>query len=101
MKNFDTSFRVSRNDPKLAGQKASPRLLFGEFHQYAVFAVHSRFGGLTWFVTDAEQEDEVTGGPKVIRQADTLEAVVDSMGDQAVESLRLYVLMDRRGELDS
>lgn len=53
---------------KTAGQIVGPKECFGPFHRYAVAPVQSRFGGDPWwFVWDAEQTDEVTGGPLVIR----------------------------------
>lgn len=62
-----------------AGQLAGPKESFGPFHRYAVAPVHSRFGGVHWFVWDAEQEDEVTGGPKVIRIEDSKKKALDGM----------------------
>jgi hypothetical protein len=65
-------FKVERNNTERAGQLASEKHRFGEFGRYAVAAVHSRFGKVEFFVFDAEQVDEVTGGPAVIRQAQSL-----------------------------
>lgn len=60
-----------RNDPSQAGRLAGPKRLFGDFHRYAVFPVHTRFDAVEWFVADAESTDPVTGKPKIIRQAPT------------------------------
>lgn len=62
-----------------AGQLAAPKEFFGPYHRYAVAPVHSRFGGVAWFVWDAEQEDEVTGSPAVIRIAETKAEALDGM----------------------
>jgi hypothetical protein len=65
-----------RNDPSRAGQHATAKYLFGPFNRYAVFAVHTRFDAVSWFVTDAEQFDDVTGAPLVIRQEATRQLAV-------------------------
>jgi hypothetical protein len=62
---------VAANNPRLAGSLASSKRLFGPWHRYAVYAVHTRFDAVEWFVADAEQTDAVTGQPAVIRQAPT------------------------------
>lgn len=67
---------VQPNDPSRAGQRASQRLIFGEFHRFAVFAIHTRFDAVEWFVTDAEKTDPVTEGPAVIRQEATMAEAV-------------------------
>lgn len=64
----------SRNDRP--GSLASAKTLFGENSRYAVFAINTRFGHHHWMVTDAEQGDEITGRPLVIRQADSFEEAV-------------------------
>jgi len=71
---------TQENNSAKAGQLASVKHLFGEFSRYAVFAVHTRFESVQWFVQDAEQIDEVSGSPLTIRQAATLEAAVDGLG---------------------
>lgn len=68
--------KTLRNDPTLAGQLAGRKRLFGDYHRYAVFPVHTRFDAVEWFVADAFVTDEVTGLPAVIRQAATEEAAV-------------------------
>lgn len=60
-----------KNDPKRAGQLAAKKELFGGYSRYAVAPVHTRFNAVEWFVWDAEKIDLVTGGPDVIRQAQT------------------------------
>ena len=44
---------------------------FGEFSRYRLDVMRSRFGTLTYLVADAERLDPVTGGPAIIRQADS------------------------------
>ncbi|MCP3980787.1 MAG: hypothetical protein GY716_15905 [bacterium] len=91
-----TRLTVQPNDSSKAGQKASAQIIFGRFHQYAVFAVHVRIGlEVQWFVTYAEIEDEVTGAPTVIRQARTLEAAVDGLDEG--QQLRPHILDQRAG----
>jgi hypothetical protein len=72
--------KVQPNDPKRAGQDASKRHYFGEFNRYSVFAVHTRFDVVQWFVTDAESvtDAQVRAGelPAVIRQEATREAAM-------------------------
>lgn len=68
--------KTLRNDPTLAGQAAGRKRLFGDYHRYAVWPVHTRFDAVEWFVADAFLEDPVTGLPEVIRQAATEEAAV-------------------------
>ena len=74
-----TEPKCSENDPRQAGKLASSKVLFGEASRYAVFAVHTRFDAVEWFVTDAETVDEVTDGPAVVRQADRFEDAVGGM----------------------
>jgi len=71
------------NDPRKAGQMATRKELFGEFNRYAVFAVHTRGEQVCWFVTNAERIDDVTGGPAVIRQAETREMAMAGLADQS------------------
>jgi hypothetical protein len=84
-----------RNDPSRSGQPATAKYLFGPFNRYAVFAVHTRFDAVSWFVTDAEQLDYVTGCPLVIRQCDTRELAVRGLPlPCAVESGAVESLWD-------
>lgn len=56
-----------RNDPSRAGQRASRRaLFFGPHKRFAVYAVHTRFEAVQWFVSDAETPDLETGLPASI-----------------------------------
>jgi hypothetical protein len=64
------------NNPLDAGSQASDKTFFGEFDRYALFAVHTRFDAVQWFVADAELPDPVTGKPSIIRQAATPEEAV-------------------------
>ncbi|CAB4166436.1 hypothetical protein UFOVP838_28 [uncultured Caudovirales phage] len=59
------------NNPKLAGQLAAKKELFGGHSRYAVAPIHTRFDAVEWFVWDAEQIDVQTGFASVIRQAQT------------------------------
>jgi len=70
---------LQRNNPAFAGRLASDRRIFGEFGRYALAAVHTRFDAVTWMVFDAEQEDEITGKPKIIRQESTPELAVNGL----------------------
>lgn len=49
--------RVELNDPARKGERASPNFLFGANNRLALYAVHSRFGGLSWFVDDAHADE--------------------------------------------
>jgi hypothetical protein len=69
----------TKNNPDKAGHRASCMVIFGDFHQYACFAVHTRFDHLEWIVADAEQSDSVTGKPLVIRQASSFEAATEGL----------------------
>ena len=55
------------NSPGKAGSLASDKILFGECSRYAVYAVHTRFNKVMWFVDDADQKGE-DGFAKTIRQ---------------------------------
>lgn len=59
------------NNPKLAGQLAAKKELFGGHSRYAIAPIHTRFDAVEWFVWDAEQIDPVTKLAQVIRQAQT------------------------------
>ena len=63
------------NDARRAGQVAGGEEVFGEFSRFKVFAVHTRFDAVQWFVTDAEKVDDA-GLPAVIRQESTREAAL-------------------------
>ena len=67
------------NDPIKAGQRASKSTLFGENSRYAVYAVHTRFEDVQWFVADAEQTDPVTGLCMIIRQRNSKEDAIASI----------------------
>lgn len=70
---------------KTPGALLAKKERFGEFGRYSVAPVWTRFDTVEWFVWDAERIDEVTGGPAVIRQAETREmamAGLDTPTDQ-------------------
>lgn len=81
MKNSRKAFAALRNtqpvnDPAKAGQLASRKVSFGDLSRFAVAAVHTRFDAVSWFVWDAEQTDDVTGGPAIVWQAATFAEAV-------------------------
>lgn len=78
--------KIQPNDPARAGQLASRRFTFGPFSRFAVAAVHTRFDAVSFFVFDAELVDELTGGPAVIRQADSLELAKVGLDAQELDS---------------
>ena len=61
-----------KNQPHLSGTLAGPKNFFGECKRFAIAPVFTRFDAVSWFTWDAEQTDEVTGGPLVIGQAASL-----------------------------
>jgi len=67
------------NLPRLAGSLASPKTIFGYGSRYAVYAVHTRFDAVEWFVDDAESVDPVTDGLAIIRQEATKEAAMEGL----------------------
>ena len=62
-----------KNNPNLAGQLASKKVLFGGYSRFAIAPVHTRFDAVEWFVWDAEQIDPLTRLPSVIAQEATKE----------------------------
>jgi hypothetical protein len=56
------------------------RETFGPASRYELQEFLGRDGSTTWFVLDAEQVDEVTGGPKVIRQSATKLVALEGFG---------------------
>jgi hypothetical protein len=80
--------KTLRNDPSKAGQLAGRKRLFGEYHRYAVFPVHTRFDAVEWFVADAYVTDEVTGQPGIIRQAATEAEAVAGLEMRPVRAVR-------------
>lgn len=56
------------NQPALRGQLASRKVFFGDAGRYALYAVHTRFDAVMWFVADAEIVDEETNLPAIVRQ---------------------------------
>jgi len=71
--------RISRNNPELAGQLAGRKEFFGPNSRFAVAPVHTRFEAIEWFVWDSEQIDDVTNGPKVIRQVATRALAIEGI----------------------
>ena len=64
-----------KNEPLKKGALASKRVFFGPFSRFCVYAVHTRFSDVCWFVRDSERIDEL-GMPEVIRQEPTFELAI-------------------------
>lgn len=83
MKTTIESITAEANNPKRAGQNASNGwALFGENSRFKLFAVHTRFDAVQWFVTDAEKpavDARGNSSPSVIRQEATKEAAVKGL----------------------
>lgn len=69
--------KTKPNDPTKAGQKASRIVTFGELSRYAIYAVHTRFDNVQWFVADSSREDPKTGLPEIVSQSDSFDEAVD------------------------
>jgi hypothetical protein len=82
--------KIQANDPQRAGQLASRKAMFNG-SRFACAAVHTRFEAVQFFVWDAEQTDEVTGGPAVIRQDDNPANAVAGLpeGELALRALEV------------
>lgn len=74
-----TSPACETNDPSRKGQRASMIMAFGKYKRYAVYATHTRFNYVEWFVEDAEA---VADGvpPPVIRQGADFWVAVHGLG---------------------
>ncbi len=62
--------KAQANDPSRKGQIASPKIAFGDYKRYAIYAVHTRFDAVSWFVADCDVDD--CGMPGIIRQEPTI-----------------------------
>ncbi len=71
------------NDVSRAGQPAGPKELFGPFARFGVQAIHTRFGGVEWFVTDAANMDGdgLFRLPAVVGQYGSREAAVAALNN--------------------
>lgn len=67
------------NNPKLAGQLAARKELFGDYSRYAIAPIHTRFDKVEWFVWDADVVDPLTNKAGVIRQASTKEEALTGL----------------------
>lgn len=67
---------TAQNNPAIAGALASQKILFGQFKRYAVYAVHTRFDAVQWFVDDAEKREPLTNLPETIRQNNDFEKAI-------------------------
>ena len=68
-----------KNNPNLAGQLASKKVLFGGYSRFAIAPVHTRFDAVEWFVWDAEHALSTMDRAEVIRQAATLEEAMEGL----------------------
>ncbi len=60
---------LEANDPSRKGERASGTIRFGADHGFSLFAAHTRFDRVAFFV-DFDEEDEL-GLPTVVAQSDT------------------------------
>jgi len=67
------------NKKNMAGKLATDTVLFGECSRYAMYAVHTRFENVMWFISDAETPNE-DGLPTVIAQENTFSATLSKIG---------------------
>lgn len=72
------TLKVQVNNPAKAGEQASDINIFGPRGRYAVYAVHTRFTHVAWFVVDAEQLDSL-GRQTIVRQESTMEAAIEGL----------------------
>ena len=63
------------NAPQFAGRLASEKAFFGDFGRFALFAVHTRFDAVQWFVADGEALD-AAGLPTIVRQSASPESAI-------------------------
>lgn len=80
------TMRQPFNIPALRGHQATPKATFGGANdadgspsRYCVYAVHTTFDAVMWFVDDAEQIDEITERPLVIRQGASCAEVIQGL----------------------
>ena len=70
---------VAANDPSRSGSLASRKVLFGESSRYALYAIHTRFDAVEWFVADAGAVDAYAVTPAIIRQEATAASAIRSV----------------------
>lgn len=63
------------NDPARRGQRASQTLSFGPRRRFSVYAIHTRFDAVQWFVTDSNLTHG-DGRPWVIRQEPCFDSAI-------------------------
>jgi len=80
------AYEVEENDRSRSGQRAGVSVLFGSFHRYKVYPIHTRFDGIQWFVEDAMSLD-YDNSPIVIRQNDDFRQAVDGLGWDDAETI--------------
>lgn len=67
------------NDPRKAGQLASRKAFFGDYHRFAIAAVHTRFDDVEWFVWDAEDPASTLDHAEVVRQSPTITEALEGL----------------------
>jgi hypothetical protein len=77
------ALKAQANDPAKRGQKASAYVVFGDYSRYAIYAVHTRFEAVQYFVVDVEQLNDEDGKEygRIIRQEDTVELALADLID--------------------
>jgi hypothetical protein len=58
--------QTPKNDKNKAGQRATEKVIFGDYSRYALYAVHTRFDAVCWFVEDADQLDYIVPDKAVV-----------------------------------
>ncbi len=64
------------NNPARAGQLASGKAYFGENDHFLIYAVHTRFDSVQWFVIDLDMPEDEDDLPHVITQDDDFNKAV-------------------------
>lgn len=72
--------KVEKNNPHKSGQRASEKVIFGDYSRYALYAIHTRFDCVWWIVQDTETLDPIVMDmPAIIRQEVKLEDAIDGL----------------------
>jgi len=66
------------NNPALRGHRASRKLRFGPCNRYEVYAIHTRFADVEWWVADTNLTYG-DGRPWIIRQEPSFDEAVASI----------------------
>lgn len=74
------TIKIPKNDSSKAGQRATVKIIFGDYSRYALYAIHTRFDSVCWIVQDAEQLDPIVADmPAIIRQELKWEDAIDGL----------------------